>query len=379
MQDMSAEVTSADINNLREKVARETSLEEENLALISKHDLRANKLRWLLIAIVLINIILFFTLQHYPLDWVVASFFMYMYYFIVLLFPTTRRVRSPAQKRKGIKAEPGVRRSIAIKELLKRGKRNVALAFWNSFFIGTQTLAKGIELILAISILFALLSGFALHVLDPSASLIIVLQALAIVGYYQIIIRYRPYSKDFLRTVASVRKGAGVRWQPYFKGAVIAITIIAVLAILLITAIFFPKKSLDAVISTFDSGLALDLVGVVLIFVSQFIIVRYIQGFDSARITTQFIKSKIDFLKQDILSKLDDLGSQTNIKEKTNEFQSLNERFSISRIYKIAYKDIFGILPTYPIIVDFKAVLEKDVASALGKDIPLDIPSGQAV
>jgi hypothetical protein len=116
---------------------------------------------------------------------------------------------------------------------------------------------------------------------------------------------------------------------------------------------------------------------IILIFASQFVIVRYIQGFDSARITSQFIKNKLAFLQGGILSGLDDLGRQPESEDGDARFLALKQRFYASKIYSIAYKDIFGILPTYPIIVDFKAILGKDVASALGEEIPLDIPSGR--
>jgi hypothetical protein len=64
--------------------------------------------------------------------------------------------------------------------------------------------------------------------------------------------------------------------------------------------------------------------------------------------------------------------------ERSARFRAIQTRFRESRISKVVYKDIFGILPTYPIIVDFKSILEKDVADALGEEIPLDIPSGKS-
>ncbi len=360
-------------------VTKEIELESENLSLIERHGQRARKLRPLLATVVILNVFLFFAAQFYAISWVIASFFLYMYYFIVLLFPTTRRVRSPAEKKKGMKGEPAANRTDAAKAVIRRGKTAVAIAFWNSFFIGTQTLAKGITLILAISVVFAILSGFFLNTLDDFATLVIVAQSLAISTYYMAIMHYRPYSKDFSRTITKVRrsKGAEGRSGNYLKGLAIALLLITLLAILLVSAIFLPGRSIDAVLSTFNINAGFTVLVIVLIFVSQFVIVRYIQGFDSARITTQFIKNKLVFLQSGILSGLDDLERQPESENGNSRFLVLNQRFYASKIYSIAYKDIFGILPTYPIIVNFRAILAKDYAAALGEEIPLDIPSGR--
>ncbi len=113
-----------------------------------------------------------------------------------------------------------------------------------------------------------------------------------------------------------------------------------------------------------------------MIFISRFVIVRYIQGFDSANITTHFIKNKLDFLRNDILSGLESIEKEEPGPDRSARFRALQKRFRVSRIYKVAYKDLFGFLPTYPIIVDFVSILEKDVAEALGEEIPLDISSG---
>jgi hypothetical protein len=371
-------ISSEEVNAFRDDVENELRTEEENLSLIGRHDERARKLVPLLLGLLVVNVILAFTLPHYAIYWILASFFVYMYYFIVLIFPTTRRVRTPAEKKEGVKAKRKPNWGQGAKGAITRGKKVVTIAFWNSFFIGTQTLARGITLTLAISISFALLALVA-GTLDLFSTSIIVIQAIAIIGYYYVIIYFRPYSKDFLRTVTRVRrdKRAIARWRAYLKGLFIVFLLLTVFAIFIISAIFFPKRSLDAVLGHIDAGSGLAILELLVILVSQFVLIRYVQGFDSARITTAFIKSKLVFLGHDVLTGLEEIEKEGAGAERSARFRSVRTRFRVSRIYKVVYKDLFGILPTYPIIVDFRSILEKDVADALGTEIPIDIPSGE--
>jgi hypothetical protein len=366
-------ISLGEVNAFRDEVANELRTEEENLSLIDRHDERARKLVPLLLGLLVINVLLFFILPHYPIYWIVAGFFVYMYYFIVLLFPTTRRVRTPAEKKEGVKARRKKVWGQGARGAITRGKKAVTIAFWNSFFIGTQTLARGITLVLAISIAFAAIA-LTLGTLDPSSAAIVVVQSAAIIGYYYVIIRFRPYSKDFLQMVGRVRRGRsrGQRWQAYLRGLFVILILLTVFVVLIISAIFLPKRSLDAILLNIGADYAPVILGIIVIFASQFILIRYVQGFDSARTTTQFIGSKMSFLDQ-VLGELKVEG----VKE-AEWFQAARAKFRVSRIYKVAYKDIFGVLPTYPIIVDFRSVLEKDVADSLDTEIPIDIPSGGA-
>ncbi|MBI0582449.1 MAG: hypothetical protein JET69_05475 [Methanomassiliicoccales archaeon] len=308
-----------------------------------------------------------------------ASFFVYMYYFVVLLFPTTRRVRTPAEKKEGVKAGRKQNWGQGAKGAITRGKKAVTIAFWNSFFIGTQTLAKGITLVLAISIAFAVIA-LAFGALDLSSTAIVVVQAIAIMGYYYAIIHLRPYSKDFLKTVGRVRRdrNKGELWQAYLRGLFIVLVLLTIFVVLIISAIFIPKRSVEAILSSIGADNAPVILGLIVIFVSQFIIIRYVQGFDSARITTLFIKNKLAFLDHDVLTALEVFEKEGAGAEGAARFRAIQTRFRVSRIYKVVYKDIFGILPTYPIIVDFRSVLEKDVADSLGTEIPIDMPAEEA-
>lgn len=373
-------ISSEEMSALRDEVRKEVGLEEENLSLIGRHDQRSRRLVPLLAGLLVINAALIFALPHYAIYWIVVGFFVYMYYFIVLLFPTTRRVRTPAEKMEGVKPKRKREWSRGARTAIMRGKKAVTIAFWNSFFIGTQTLARGIGLLLAISIAFALLALVA-GTLDQASAAIVVGQALAIIGYYYVIIRFRPYSKDFLKRVSQVKIDERTlgRWQAYFRGVVVVLVLLTVLVIFIVSAIFLPKRSVEAVLSNIGPDAGLALVGIIVIFISQFVLVRYIQGFDSARLTIRFIRSKLQFLDHDVLAELERIDKDGTGAEGSAAFQAIRTRFRVSRIYKVVYKDIFGILPTYPIIVDFRSVLDKEVADALGTEIPLDIPPEDAV
>ena len=362
-----------DATALRREIMDEIALEEENLSLIGRHNSRARRLVPLLIGVIAVNAILFPLLPRYPMYWIISNFLLYMLYFIVLMVPTTRRLRTPADKKKGLKARPGPRLR-GIRRVVLRGKKAVAVAFWNSFFIGTQTMARGVSLLLLVSIAFALLA-LASGTLDIFSAAVITAQALAIVGYYYAIIRYRPYSKGFLREVSRLKKDKRTvfRWQTYLKGVLLVLIMLTVLAAFVVTAVLLPGQSLQAFLGNIGEGVQPALIGLVVVFASQFIIIRYIQGFDSAKVSANFIRAKISFLRDDILLGIGEAerSSGSDLQARLHQFQM---RFRASRIYKVAYKDIFGILPTYPLIVDFMSVLEEEVAEALQMELPLDIP-----
>lgn len=370
------EATPVDVDALRQGVMGEIVLEEENLSLTCRHGDRSKRLAPLLIGVLVTNALLFVTLPHYPVYWIIAGFLLYMLYFIVLMMPTTRRLRTPAEKKRGLKARPWPKMGRGIRGVLLRGKRAVVIAFWNTFFIGTQTMAKGMSLILAVSIAFALLT-FAMGTLDAFSAAIITIQALAIMGYYYVIIRFRPYTKGFLRTMSRVKRNreAEFQWQAYFKGVLAVLIVLTVLTVFVISAVLLPGQSLQAVLGHIGNDLALAAVGLIMVFVSQFVIIRYVQGFESARVTTCFIQAKLAFLRGDIMdgiAKAERSGG-AGLPARLHELQT---KYRVSRIYKVAYKDILGILPTYPLIVDFRSILEEGVAEALHEEIPLDIPQG---
>ena len=367
--------TSADIVALRYDVSNEIAVEEENLSLIDRHNGRAKRLIPLLIGVLVINAILFFLLPHYPIYWIISSLLLYMLYFVVLLVPTTRRLRTPADKKKCLKARPRPKMR-GIGRVVLRGKKAVAVAFWNTFFIGTQTMARGVSSILLVSVTFALLA-FAAGTLGLFSTAVITAQALAIMGYYYIIVRYRPYSKGFLRMVSRLRrdKRTEFRWQAYLKGILLVLVMLTVLAAFVVSAVLLPGQSLQAVLGDIGVGTPPVLIGLVVVFASQFIIVRYIQGFDSAKVSANFIRAKLSFLRNDVLLGIEE-AERSDGPGLTARLRQLQMRFRASRIYKVAYKDIFGILPTYPLIVDFMSVLEEEVAEALQEEIPLDIPLG---
>ncbi|MBI0583725.1 MAG: hypothetical protein ISF22_05800, partial [Methanomassiliicoccus sp.] len=357
--------------DLRTRAQAEIDLELRNQKVIDMHPHQARRFLPVLFVILAINIVLAITTDKYTLVWIVSSFWLYMYFFIVIMLPTTRRVRSPSEGAQGKKKAPY--RFAGIRDVLRKGKKAVIITFWNSFFVGTQTMARGIWVMLVISFVFAIFGWLVFNAIPGAAVAIVLAQGAAIIGYYLFIMRYRPYSKEFISNLSNVRRERKVRWDTYLKGAVAVILLVTVFSILIVTAMFLPKTSLDAVIAYLESsGFQIDLLDLIVIFTSQFILVRYIQGFDSAKFASAFIRDKIEFLRNDILAGLDSLNGLAD-DERTTRFQSIKDRFFASKIYMIAYKNFFGYLPSYPLIVDFRSVLEEDVIEAMGEDIPLDI------
>ena len=368
--------TSSDAVALRRDVSKEIAVEEENLSLIDRHKARAQRLLPLLIGVLAVNTILFFLLPSYPLYWIISGFLLYMLYFIVLMVPTTRRIRTPAEKKKGLKGRPRPNLR-GIWSVILRGKKGVAVAFWNIFFIGTQTMARSVSSIMLVSIAFALLA-FATGALDLFPAAVITAQGLAILGYYYVIALYRPYTKGFLRMVSRLKwtRTTEFRWQAYLKGALLVVVTLTVLAAFVVGAVLLPGQSLEAFRGNIDGETSPGLIGLVMVFVSQFIIVRYIQGFDSAKAAANFIRAKLAYLREEVLSGIDE-AERSGGPELSARLHQLQTRFRITRIYKVAYKDIFGILPTYPLIVDLISVLEEETAEAIQMEVPLDILAGE--
>lgn len=367
-----------DVTALRREVMDEIALEEVNLSLIDRHGDRAKRLVPLVIGVLALNAILLALLPNYPIYWIVTGFLIYMFYFIVLMVPTTRRLRTPAEKKEGLRAAPWPRIGRGIRGIVLHGKKAVTVAFWNAFFIGTEVMAKGITMIMAVSIALVLLV-FAAGILDLYSAAIIAVQAITIMGYYYVIHRYRPYTKGFLRSVGRVRtKGTGLRWQTYPRSVLAVLMVLMVFAVFLIGGVLLPGQSLQAFLDRLDDDLALTLIGSIVVFISQFIMVRYVQGFDSARLAAGFIKDKLSFLRQDVLAGIEAAEQLGNDADRSERLSGLHKKFRASRIYKVAYKDIFGILPTYPLIVDLKAILEEEVVEALTEEgIPIDMPAGE--
>lgn len=359
-----------EVEELRTRAQAEIDLELRNQKAIEMQPIRAKKFLPVLFVMLVINVVLALTTEKYTLVWIVSSFWVYMYFFVVIMFPTTWRVEVLSESAQGKKVPF---RIAGIRGVLKKGKKAVIVTFWNSFFVGTQTMARGIWVLLVTTFIFAIVGWLVFNEIPAVAVAIVLAQGAAIICYYLFIMRNRPYSKVFIRNLYNIRRDQNVHWDIYLKGAIAIILLVTVFAILMITAMFFPRITLDAVISYLESdGFKIDLLDLIVIFATQFVIVRYIQGFDSARFSSAFIRDKIEFLRNDILAGLDSLDGLAD-EERITKYHSIKERFLVSKLYMIAYKNFFGYLPSYPLIVDFRAVLQEDVIEALGAEIPLDI------
>jgi hypothetical protein len=320
----------------------------------------------------LANIIAASMLPNYLVYWIAASFFLYVLLPLVMLIPTKRKeVIFPAKK--------DLEKYLHIIEEygLSRNTRTLGQIIWNVFFINSQALAIAYVMIFAIDLLFAVLSGFFIHTLPVATAVQVMLQSLAIILFFGGIWVFRPYSHHFMDSVFSLHSRIKIRLKEAWKVLLVVGAISAALAVLVVTAMLLPGFVLGEVVGAPDVVNAGSAFPILFIFVSQLAMVRYLQGVYSKDMVLGFSEKRVAILKEILprISGCPSRGERDRIltpEECLQSYQDLKKLYIQSKMYTYTFHHLFGYLPVYLAVPDFKLILDKETLQLLEGDIALE-------
>ncbi|MDD3407496.1 MAG: hypothetical protein PHP13_05370 [Methanomicrobium sp.] len=353
---------------------------EEDLSALNKFLWTPKYSSLILAGAVLINLglMLYFS-NDYFIYWIMCSFVFLMTNPFLLILPTDfkdlRKIKDYAvnlsvferkemEEEKALLKDKKEKEAIISKEKIKAVSRRRKYLYefvWNIFFINCQPLAPGIFLLFALSSVFAfagwLISGF----FGLLPSLVVIIQSLAIIVFYAAIVRVKPYSSGFFSKMTGISSGFkemyGKDKISGLKFLLAAAVLISVAGILFIAAILLPGFTYTSFMSA-EGDIQIRAVSFLIVFISQMIFVRYLQGLYSRRLVESFLNSVIFNTKNSIIpaiaqlkaeqpgSESLDCKAESDISDEFNQrLFALNMEIFKIRAVRIDYRSLFGFFP----------------------------------
>jgi len=320
-------------------------------------------------AAVLINVCLFLESPLYPLLFVSASFFLFMFYFITLLIPHNLRHTTL----------PQTELSAYLVRLRKNGiivsTKRFTRVFLNAFFINCRPLFYGFALIFSLDIVLVIAMA-ANGSLSPTHTQIILFQSAAIIIFYFLVWKLEPYTIDFFTGVSGMKKNLIQKRIPqqvvsflFLVGA--ALALVAIVS----TIILLPGITVNNVLSEAElKELGHFFLAIGVAVVTLYFIMRYIHGITSRDLLVRFTEDKTACLFRQIeITSCPARASAAGASVEEPENAALCRAAELlleAQIYQVEQKTLFGTFPVYIVNPDFSWVFS---SPAIQEKVP---PSG---
>lgn len=291
-----------------------------------------------------INLVYFLFRPDYFALFIAASFYVNMYYFIIVL------VLQNVQKSTGPKADLSLFLS-RLKEIgLKSGTTRFTKLFTNTIFLNSRTLSLGICLIFAIDILYTMGAYFFME-LPLRPAIIVISQCVVIIVFYLLVWYVKLFSLKYVKRTVLFLIG-------FLFAAIVFFT----------TIIILPGITLNAFLTQSRLSELGDLfVLLAVLAISQYFIVRSIHGFTSRTMAGDFF----DYKENLLLNLWDMVKSGNNSVE--NRAETIT-RLLETKIYRIERNTLSGFFPVFFVDLDFSVILDRTTEDAIMRYIG-DTPS----
>ena len=285
---------------------------------------------------------------------IAASFYLNMYYFIILLIPQNFK------KNAGLPNVSLSRFRSWLKEIgLTSGTARFTKLFINSLFINSRTLSLGISLIFTIDIVYAILA-YNTMALQVRTTIIVISQCAIIVGFYLLIWKMEPFSARYVNNVEKVkRRLIDEKLPPRLITLMFIIGFLIAMVLFLTTIILLPGITLMAFLDQSQLTKLGNLAGLLaLLAISQYFIIRYIHG-----ITSRTMAERLFDFKENVLQDLQNtVGSGDNSLENRAETTTL---LLETKIYTIKRNTLTGFFPVFVVDLDFSVMLDSTTRTAI--------------
>ncbi|BBL69239.1 hypothetical protein [Methanoculleus chikugoensis] len=369
-----------------------TRIEAEKILNAAENDLATlTGMKWsleytspILGAAILINLGLLFTYTgEYYLYWIMASFIFLMINPFLLLLPTdTGDLKSYVRyfndlrnrERTGFEEiisweslEKGAAVPAEAIEAVKRltqQRRSLYELGWNLFFINCQPLAPGFLVLFALSSVFALAGWLVNGEFETYSAVIVVIQSAAIIVFYVAIVYVQPYSRGFFAGILGMQSRIKARyneaWTQGLKYALTAAVVTTVAGLISIAAIVLPGVTYNSFISA-EADIELGAGMFALIFLTQMIVVRHLQGGYSRTLVESLLSSRIETIREEVLPAVEDLVPASLGDGVTPRMAEDLERITLDlaryRALKIDYASLFDYFPVCMVTPDVGAIM----------------------
>lgn len=345
------------ISSLHRKLRAEITEERERQRSLYAAGTTGRLTQVILGAAIIANSIFFLVTPVYPLLFICASFFLFMFYFITLLIPYNLR-QSPVSEAEITRYLSGLEKAGII-----TGTKKFSRVFLNAFFINCRPLFYGFAILFSLDILIVLVMFFY-GALSMTHARIIIFQSVSIIIFYFLVWKLQPYSTEFFSDVSGMKEHLMRKKIPepvvsflFLLGAVLALICI------IITIILLPGVTVNNLLSVSAfSTLSNLFVAIGIVLFTLYFIFRYLHGITSRDLLVRFSTNKTRRLIQQI-EMIDDTGMQPQAscghpeQVSPDTVREATEVLLEAQIYQVERKTIFGIFPVYIVNPDFSRLL----------------------
>jgi hypothetical protein len=282
-----------------------------------------------------INLIYFLYRPDYFFLFIAASFYVNMYYFIIVL------VLQNVQKSSGTKTDLSQFRNRLNEIGLKSGTTRFTKLFTNTIFMNSRTLSLGICLIFAIDILYTMWAYFFMGLLFRPAT-IVISQCAIIIVFYLLVWKVKLFSLKYVKRTVLFLFG-------FLFAAILFFTTIIILPGITLSA-FLAQSRLSELGDLF--------VLLAVLAISQYFIVRSIHGSTSRTMADDFF----DYKEHLLLNLQDMVRSGNNSEENRAETTT---RLLETKIYTIKRNTISGFFPVFVVDLDFSVMLDSTTETVI--------------
>lgn len=316
----------------------------------------------LIIAAFIMNVIFFIELPNYSLFWVVASFLLLMFNPIILMLPTEKAdLAFPSGGEKGGFTDL-LRDATASAGTITRERNVYAEALWNLFFINCQPIAPGFILLFSISIILAV-TGLVTGFFELRSGVILIVQSLAIIGFYSGIMKIKPYSPGFFSGVMGIRTDISRRLNQGIANGMKFILVLAFLAaisgVLILGVLLLPGQSLSSVMRI-EGFVALgpNAIPLLLVFLSQLLVVRYFQGIYSRKLVLDVSEYNQGLVQNSLLRDTRALP-ETPDEDAEKELETIGKAYQRLHMFKVDDQAFAGYFPVWMIVPNLDVMITR--------------------
>jgi hypothetical protein len=220
---------------------------------------------------------------------------------------------------------------------------------------------------------FAALGLFLMVKNETDIGIFITIQFLVFFIVYLISIGLKPYSRRFDTLFSGI--AVKIARQKPVIWVILIVTGGAgiLLALILLAAFLTPTSTAFLVLEHEKIGIFTFFIEFSIIFLSQFILVRYIHSLQSRRISLQVSRSIEKFVKDDVLSFIDEVRRMENSKEDADcpRYQRLMTALIEAKMFRIVPSSLFGLFTVFTFKPDLLLILDRDLQKSLAGHIIL--------
>lgn len=354
---------------LRDEVVDEIENEERMLKKLSEPVRRTMFGYALTLILIVVCIFLIFLYPEGAIAWLIITFVLYSFNFIILFLPTTRKGKKDDSCRRTV----GWDALQPIKFLLKK-KKTLAVEVGLTMFLGGMVpLALSFFVLFGIGFFLAVYFAFIATELSSGVAWSVIIQVLVIILFFAVMMLIRPDAQGLTRIAKSFRNRLDVarqrsRWNAIAVVLAIGLTVVG-LAMLFIGAILLTGGVLALVIGE-GGRVGLNLFLIIIISIAELVILRHFQVVSSRKMAKTLLKRRLNILKKDVLEPLTallDHAKQTGEESfDVDEFERIKINFFNVVVYAVFELNLFGYSPVYIVGPNVKYLIDERVLPYVG-------------